>query len=101
MKIKRTVLGVAGALLLAGCSGIVSDGAETSAALGVPVVLAANQDQPGPLAVDDGYVYFSAYGDGSIRRVKKSGGAVTVLAAGESVPGNLVVDATRVYWTSN
>jgi hypothetical protein len=105
MKIKRTGLGVAGALLLAGCGGVVDDGAETSAALGVPVVLAANQDQPGPIAVDDSYVYFSDYGDdaghGSIRRVKKSGGAVTVLAAGEFVPGNLVVDGTRVYWTSN
>jgi hypothetical protein len=93
-------------LLAAGCGGIAGSGSdESSAALGAPIVLAANQDQPGPITVDDSYVYFADYGDdaghGSIRRVKKTGGAVTILAANEYVPGNLVVDGARVYWTSN
>ncbi|MCU1277730.1 MAG: repeat domain protein [bacterium] len=105
MKIPVRILLPLLSLVLAGCGGIGSDGAEISAALGAPVVLAANQDQPGPIAVDDAWVYFADYGDdaghGSIRRVSKSGGAVTILAAGEFVPGNLVVDGARVYWTSN
>ncbi|MGZ3406411.1 MAG: hypothetical protein ACXVAN_08195, partial [Polyangia bacterium] len=93
-------------LLAAGCGGIASSGSdESSAALGAPIVLAADQDQPGSIAVDDSYVYFADYGDevghGSIRRVKKTGGAVTVLAANESGPGSLVVDGARVYWTSD
>src|SRR5206468_448708 len=82
-----------------------SNSDENSAALGAPILLATNQDQPGSIAVDDTYVYFVAYGDdaghGAIKRVKKTGGAVTVLASNEFVPGNLVVDGTRVYWTSN
>lgn len=92
------------ASLAAGCSRPPA-AADTAAALAAPTVIATGIDQPGSLAVDDGYVYFAAYGDeaahGSIRRVARSGGPVTVLADGESVPGNVVVDGTRVYWTSN
>jgi hypothetical protein len=88
----------------AGC-GAPAGTAETSAELTAPVAIASGLDQPGSIAVDDQYVYFVVYGDavdhGSIRRVKKSGGAVTVLANGESGPGNLVLDGASVYWTSN
>src|SRR5881409_880220 len=85
-------------LLAAGCGGITdnSNSDENSAALGAPILLATNQDQPGSIAVDDTYVYFVAYGDdaghGAIKRVKKTGGSVTILASNEFVPGNLVVD---------
>jgi hypothetical protein len=88
-----------------GTAGGAGDGAAGGDATATAVVLAGNQDQPGALALDDGYVYFAVYGDaanhGAIRRVAKGGGAVTTLADGEFVPGSLVVDATRVYWTSN
>jgi len=92
-----------------GCGGTAGTGDEIgtgiAAATGGAVVLAGNQDQPGAIALDDSYVYFAVYGDdaahGAIRRVAKTGGAVTTLADGEFVPGSLAVDATRVYWTAN
>lgn len=55
------------------------------------------------VAIDEEHLYFSfpqASKGGEIRRVKKTGGAVTVIATGQSSPQSIVVDATHVYWSN-
>jgi hypothetical protein len=58
--------------------------------------------QPGAVAVDDAFVYWTAnaLGPGSaVVRAPKGGGGVPVpLAVGDGFAGNVAVDATTVYW---
>lgn len=65
-------------------------------------VLASGQVGLYNLAIDDEHVYFTARGvalaEGEVRRVPKSGGAVTVVAAGLHNPTEVLVDGTHVTW---
>src|SRR5437588_850707 len=67
-------------------------------------VLAEGQNPTGAVAVDASYVYFTAFDGhaGSIRRVPRSGGAVTsVLSCGSGCyPDALAVDPQNVYFRS-
>lgn len=71
------------------------------------VVLADMQQDPGDLALDQTYVYWtnagtpgSSYLNGSIRRVPKAGGAVETLASKQPNPFKIAVIGTNVYFTS-
>jgi hypothetical protein len=50
--------------------------------------------------VDDDTVYWTDIGDGSVRSIPKSNGAVTVIAQGQQQPKRLAVDGTYVYWSN-
>jgi len=69
---------------------------------GTHKVLAEGQNPTGAVAVDASYVYFTAFDGhaGSIRRVPRSGGAVTsVLSCGSGCyPEALAVDPQNVYF---
>ena len=62
------------------------------------VVLAADQDHPWGVAIDDTHVYFTCQGDGTVKRVPKDGGAVETLASGLTYPRAIGVDDQEVFW---
>jgi hypothetical protein len=51
------------------------------------------------LAVDDTYVYWADFVNGAIRKVAKTGGAVTTVVAGLKTPTHVVVSGNSVYFT--
>jgi hypothetical protein len=63
------------------------------------IVLVRGQPTPWSLVVDRGDVYFTDFGEGTVKRVAKEGGPVVTLA---SLPGSqgIAVDDEAVYWTS-
>lgn len=65
-----------------------------------PLTLAENLDSPHDLAIDDSFVYFveDDTGEGTVKKVAKTGGEVTALAANLGEPSAVVVDGTHVYW---
>lgn len=63
--------------------------------------LAESQYSPAGLAQDRFYLYFSTQGDGSIKRVLKSGGSeMDVMAVQQDEPGEVVVADEFVYWVN-
>lgn len=60
--------------------------------------LASSQFGTAAVAQDRFYLYFSSQGDGSIKRVLKSGGDVEVMANHQNLPGQLVATAEYIYW---
>ena len=54
---------------------------------------------PTGIATDSGNVYWTEYGNGAIRKVGKSGGAVTTLATGSNRPVGIATDGEYVYWS--
>jgi hypothetical protein len=53
---------------------------------------------PGGITVDEQYVYWTDWINGTLSRVPKGGGGVTVLASGQYEPSAVAVDATSIYW---
>jgi hypothetical protein len=52
------------------------------------------------LAMDATYLYFSNEGDGTIKKVLKTGGIPTTLATGQGYAQSLATDGVNVYWGS-
>lgn len=74
---------------------------DENAAGSTPVELATGQADPGGIAADDLHVYWTARGEGAVRRTRlDSSGEVETLASGEARPGDIVVGADRIYWVS-
>lgn len=68
---------------------------------GSPTVLAAMQNDPWGITVDNVNVYWTNRGDGSVRSVARSpGGQVSTLATQQSGPSGIAVDATDLYWAN-
>ena len=74
---------------------------------GEPLVLAAEQDYPLRVAVDDTFVYWlnhtsprTADDVGSVARVPKAGGTIEVLAPAELEPNALLVAGGWVTWSN-
>lgn len=70
-----------------------------------PVVLAAWQDSPVALALDDTQVYWINQGtsggvDGAVRSIARAGGAPITLADKQATPRSIVVDQGRALWTN-
>jgi hypothetical protein len=59
--------------------------------------------QPGAVAVDTNYVYYtvlnSGSGVGTIQKVPLNGGTVTTLGSGGKFPFYIAIDSANVYWT--
>jgi sugar lactone lactonase YvrE len=68
---------------------------------GSPVMLAAGQNQPISIAVDDVNVYWTNEGgSGSVMKVPVGGGTPTTLASGQGAAFGIAVDTSSVYWTT-
>ncbi len=66
-----------------------------------PIALVTGQDAPTALALDEVSVYWVNSGDGSVKKVAKTGGQVTVLvAARNAVPAGIVVNGGTVFWSN-
>lgn len=52
------------------------------------------------LAVDDQYLYFTAYEAGRVGRIPVDGGAPFNIASGQSKPRGIALDEKYVYWTN-
>lgn len=64
-------------------------------------VIASGQNDARAVAVDETYVYWTATGDGAIRRRKRDGtGGIDDLATGEASPTDLAIDGVALYWVS-
>jgi serine/threonine protein kinase len=62
--------------------------------------LAASQQDPRSLAVDQAWVYWST-ADGAVKKVRKDGvGAPVVLAVDPGIPAAIDVDDRYIYWVS-
>jgi hypothetical protein len=70
-----------------------------------PVVLAAHQDVPWRIALDESRVYwintaeYSAAHDGTISSISKQGGDVTVLSTGLQGSNDIATDGNEVFFT--
>jgi sugar lactone lactonase YvrE len=65
-----------------------------------PVVLAATENGPLGIAVDDTRVYWTASTAGQVKFVSKGGGIPAALAVGLGSPSAIAVDAQRAYVTT-
>jgi hypothetical protein len=83
-----------------------SGGNKGKPAKDAPVTLAASQNRPIALAMDDKFVYWAEAGtylgsDGAVKRVSRKGGAPTVLAQTLATPQDLTLDAKgRLFWSN-
>ena len=70
-------------------------------------VAASGEARPGPVAIDEGGLYWATFGGGPALdgagsvRMLAIGGAPVTLAAGESAPRSLATSASHVYWISD
>ena len=65
------------------------------------LLLATGLGAPGPIVLDDAWLYWADPTAGSIARVAKSGGATTTIATGQAKPLGVAVDGTWIYWSNN
>lgn len=63
------------------------------------VVLASRQEDPGGIAVSNGYVYWTDGHKGTISKVQVEGGNVTIIARAGREPLRVAVEGDYVYWT--
>ena len=63
-----------------------------------PVMLASGEDLPNRLALHDGWLYWTSFGGGAVKRVAIGGGAVQIVAADQSEPNGFCVDDAHAYW---
>lgn len=71
---------------------------------GVPELVAANQNRPWSIGVDDRAVYWinnGANGTGTISKRRKDGGVARVIVGGLTSPTGIVVDAASIYWVGD
>ena len=66
-------------------------------------VLAAGQNQPARIALDDVAIYFSNTGSGTIGSCPRSGctDVVRLVASDQAAPLGIAVDAVAVYWANS
>jgi sugar lactone lactonase YvrE len=69
-----------------------------------PEILAPNQGAPSSIALDDQYVYWTDFNDGTVQKVPRSGvgdgGAIYALAKSQDTPNSIAVDSVNVYWAN-
>jgi hypothetical protein len=64
----------------------------------LPVMLASGEATPIRLATNGGWLYWTDYGSGEVKRVPVAGGDVETLASGQTNLSGLCADDTHVYW---
>ena len=66
-------------------------------------VLAAGQNQPARIALDDVAIYFTSTGSGTIGSCPRSGctDVVRLVASDQAAPLGIAVDAVAVYWANS
>ena len=83
------------------CTVTMPTGADSEEAIfySVPVALETGQSQTQGIAVNNGNVYWTDYGSGSVMEYT-SGGSLLTLATGQSSPYGIAVSSSgNVYWT--
>lgn len=66
-----------------------------------PQLLVKDIQTPWDMLVDENWVYWTSYEEGTVNKVAKAGGAKVPLVTGEVMPFNLVQDKVSIYWTRN
>lgn len=56
---------------------------------------------PSSIALDDGHVYWTNVGPGTVEKAAKDGASRATLARDQQFPVAIVVDATDVYWIAS
>ncbi len=64
-----------------------------------PQLLVKDIQSPWDIVVDENWVYWTSYDEGTVNKVLKTGGAKITLASGEVVPFNIAQDKVSIYWT--
>ncbi|MDI3287352.1 serine/threonine-protein kinase [Polyangium sp. 15x6] len=62
-------------------------------------VLAAGQNRPYDVAIDEAHVYWTNQG-GTVARMRREGGTPEELASGQPWPQGIALDQTHVYWVN-
>lgn len=76
-------------------------GAECKAGQCSTVALVPAIAQPGGIAIDATYVYFTSKGDGTVSRTPQAGGAIEPLAVGQDKPLGVAVANGTLFWSSS
>lgn len=77
------------------------DAVRARALAGGPVVELARVAGPRGLAVDATHAYYTSGWDGTVERVRLTGGLPEVLVTSQPFPGDLTVDGEHVYWVNH
>lgn len=64
-------------------------------------VIAAGLGQPGHVALDDTWVYWTDGSLGTVSRAPKAGGSPEVLVSDQKVPGNVAVGGDDLFWSDD
>ena len=73
-----------------------------AAGLGAVEVVASGQSLPVGVAIDEGHIYWTNRGSGTVARLAKNdmGGTPEVLSEGQRSPSTIVLDDSSIFWVN-
>lgn len=64
-----------------------------------PQLVVKDIQSPWDIVVDENWVYWTSYDEGTVNKVLKTGGSKIPLVTGEVMPFNIAQDTVSIYWT--
>jgi len=65
-----------------------------------PTALISGPKGPHGIAVAGDAVYFTAYSEGTVRKIPTTGGPADTLASGQGLPSMIALSSTTLFWTT-